>query len=820
MKKLFSSLLVVLTTFVLMGTLGLNVKADEEIIDLYPNESIDNLLGSYGNSNWVLDYAGYRYHTVSFMARFASNFDDIDDEDKETWSGSEIPHVSANAMGGFIHNDSDRDVILKDGDRSALTGVINRVWAIFDEEGRLKLFEDQINTYYIKEVAGEDYFRLATEEEIEAYEEAEEGEKPGDMRNIHIRMLLNDDNETYKIEPLGYLKWENEDYVPEGEDTEEQGSPTVLLDHDPREVHLNKGWTALHFSTWDRGKDKFNDLISSMPELLAEAEEKMELNYLNPAPSFVNLKEKDVNEGEEGVNFVYSVNSEPVVSMLTDDVEARHVNEEQSKKGQHTKVDYVIRIFDEEDNEIETVEVEYDSDAKKYVPNKEVLEEVDTSVFGSRYYAKFESTQPESENETSYVTGDTVVVDAIIDVGVLPIYFTGVESVFIDEGLPIDLLEGIKAYDNAADLNDISDSLTYKIVNRKTGSEHFNIYNAKAGDYDVTVSAEYVYGEEIDFNQDTTITVGDESVTVPEDRINHDLDPFAYGHAGSLYTEKDAIDLDLFATQNDKWGIYMALVDASGKVVAYYDYDEAQMTFRDGTTKAISGVQTKEPRLEWLNNLNFEDGDKLLVSSTIDDDLYLFLKNNLDVGVEVEGLGQSYLVQGSATYRLTVTDITPPKVRVKQETFTIYTDSTFKNAEEAALSNIEIFEEHGYNVTVPGANRIDITNPGEYDVRVIVIDDSGNEAEVTFKLVVEEAKVSESEKDDLEDELREANDSLKDELDNANDKIKELEDALAKAEQDIEAKREGTTMTTVIVVALVSVVVSIGASALLVFLRK
>jgi len=819
MKKLFSSLLVILTTFVLMATLGLNVKADEEIIDLYPDEDINHLKGGYGNSNWVLDFAGYRYHTVSFMARFASNFTNINDEGKEKWKGSEIPHVSANAMGGFIHNDSDRDVILEDGDRSALTGVINRVWAIFDEEGRLAVFEDHINVYYIKEVAGEDYFRLATPEEIKEFDDAEDGEKPSDMRHIHIRMVLNEDNETYKIEPLGYLKWEHQDYVPAGDGVEEQGEKSTIFDYNPREIHLNKGWTALHFSTWDRGKDKFNALIASMPELLASQDETMELNYLNPAPTFVNLKEKDVNKGEEGVNFVYSVNSQPIVSMLTDEVEARHVNETQSKKGQHTKVDYLIRIFDENKTEIETVEVTYDKDAKKYVPNKEVLEELDTSVFGARYYAEFEAVQLESDNETSYVTGDKIVVDAIIDVGVLPIHFTGVENVFIDEGLPIDLLKGIKAYDNANDLNDISGSLNYSIVNRNTGSSHFNIYNVKAGDYDVTVNAEYIYGETLPFDEDTKIEHGDKSVTVPVGRINHSADPFSYNAAGSMFTDASKIDLNLFATQGDKWGIYMALVDATGKVTAYYDYDNKVMTFKDGTKSNIAAVQKKEPRMEWLNALDFEDGEKLLLSSTTTDPLYTFLKG-LDVGSELEGLGKTYLVEGSATYRLTVTDITPPKVRVKQETLTIYTDSTFKNAEEAALSNIEIFEEHGYTVTVPGANRMDITNPAEHNVRVIVIDNSGNETEVSFKILVKEAKVSESEKDDLEDELRDANNALEKELNDAKDKIKDLEDALTQAEKDIKDKREGTSVTTVIVVALVTAVVSIGASAGLVFLRK
>src|SRR5690554_3349800 len=201
MKRIFTSLLLVLAGLFMFATLSVQpVKAETDLIDLYPNEDVNNLKGNFGNSNWVLDFAGYRYHTVSFMARFASNFDGI--EEKAEFKGSEIGHLSANAMGGIIHNDTEKDVVLKDGDRTALTAVINRVWAVFDEEGKLVLFEDHINVYYMTEVAGEDYFRLSTPEEIALFDEAEEGEKPANIRQTHIRIALNEDGETYKAEPL------------------------------------------------------------------------------------------------------------------------------------------------------------------------------------------------------------------------------------------------------------------------------------------------------------------------------------------------------------------------------------------------------------------------------------------------------------------------------------------------------------------------------------------------------------------------------------------------------------------------------------------
>ena len=96
------------------------------------------------------------------------------------------------------------------------------------------------------EVAGEDYFRLSTPEEIALFDEAEEGENLLTLDKLHIRIALNEDGETYKAEPLGYLKWTNADLFLNQEGVEEEGVPSVIFEHDVNEVHLNAGWTALH----------------------------------------------------------------------------------------------------------------------------------------------------------------------------------------------------------------------------------------------------------------------------------------------------------------------------------------------------------------------------------------------------------------------------------------------------------------------------------------------------------------------------------------------------------------------------------------------
>lgn len=786
MKRVLTSLLLVLTGFFMFSMFGTEiVRADEGLIDLYPNEDINNLKGTFGNSGWVLDFGGYRYHTVSFMARFASNFVGIEDEEKTVFVGSEIGHLSANAMGGFIHNNTERDLILKDGDRTNLTGVINRVWAVFNEEGKLVLYENHVGTFYLKEVAGENYFRLATEEEIAVYEEAEEGEKPADMRHTHIRIALNEDGETYKAEPLGYLKWTHADFVPAG-DNPQVGEPSYILDYDPNEVHLKAGWTALHYSTWDRGKPLFNQMIAAMPEFLVSQEHTMELNYLNPAPYFVNLTEKDENPGESGLNFVYDYESIPKISKLIEDVEARHVNQEQSIAKTFTNVDYAIKVYDEENVLLETIDVEYDVDTKEYVPTKEEFEEIDTSDWGARYLVKFESVQPESAtNETSYVTTDTVIVEATIDVGVLPIYFTGVVPRYIDEGLPIDLFEGITAYDNSRDLNDISDSLTYEIVNTKTQSNHFNIWNAKAGIYELTIKAKYDYVQAIDITNDVDIKLGELTGTIKKERINIENDPFGWASTPppmAMYTIFNETTRTTLKTSDLKYNVQMLLVNGSGEVVAYFNTVSGKMRVQGGAEVAITGSNREPSRSAWIDAINFGVGYKLIAGYAPDDAVHKLLQA-AKLGDKIEGLGFAAEVIGIETYRLTVNDITDPVVMVKAETMTIYTDNSFKNAEEAILSNLVIIEESDYNVAITGLARIDVTEEGEYDIKLTVSDEGGNEVDVEFTLVVLAPRASQEDLDDLQDEL----DALQDIVDALQAQIAALEDALEDVEGDVEA---------------------------------
>ena len=74
------------------------------------------------------------------------------------------------------------------------------------------MFEDHISAYFIvndgpTNAPADADWRLGTVAEKATFDEAAEDAKPANMRNTHIRMVLDDvDTDGYKIEPLGNLK--------------------------------------------------------------------------------------------------------------------------------------------------------------------------------------------------------------------------------------------------------------------------------------------------------------------------------------------------------------------------------------------------------------------------------------------------------------------------------------------------------------------------------------------------------------------------------------------------------------------------------------
>lgn len=803
MKKVVMTFLIALSAVTMLAFNGLKVKADEAIIDLYPNDDKTQLEGKFGNSNWVLEFGGYRYHTVSFMARFASHFTGIEDAEKVEFSGADVPKIDGNAMGGFFHNNSDKEIFLADAERAPLTGTMNRIWAHFNEEGKLVMFEDHIQVYYITKVEGQEYYRLATEAEIKTFDEAEEGAKPANIKQTHIRMVLDEDGSGYKIEPLGYLKWTHEDYVPE-EIVAEDGTVTpanpvesILLDYDPNKVRMGKGWTSLHFSTWDRGQAKFMDFVKTLPGHLIANTEKVEVKYNDPAPIFYGLNELDVNDQEQGVNIVYDFATDAFVSSAINNVTAQHITKQEFFDKKHTNVDFKIEVLSEENEVLETVNVPYVVADSKYVPEKDVFETIDTEDFGARYKLRYTSASPVTAENTK-------VEEAIIDVGVLPININNVGPRFINEGTYIDLLEGITADDNYG--NDITSSLTWS-----ANDPDFNRYSAQTGKFDITLHANYWYaaGGALDITQPITLGNGDKSFTFPLERINP-TDNIAIGTATPLRQGVIITDAKIFADQIDNnlnksdmnklWGnVYYVLLDASGTVESYYNYTTAKYMVNGVVTDITGKVGDKATRNEFLAKLQFgERYTFIAATATAATDGINNILATVDENTKFDGIPVYFNVVGERTFTLTVTDTTPPAVKVLQKEFTIYTDNTFENALEAITSNIQVTEQQEYTVNVAGVNRISITEAGEHDISVLVTDGQ-NDVTVEFKLIVKEAKASQQE--------------LTDSLNDALDKIAELETQL-------DAKPEGTPLVLVIVISVATALLSFGGAFLLMILRK
>lgn len=823
MKKILTTLLVVLTAVFTFAAMDLKVNAAADLIDLYPGGKISNLQGTFDSGNtpsgWVLDFGGYRYHTISYMARFSSNFDDIDTKDEFTGT-AEVGAIRNNAMGGIFHNNSNKDVVLAGGPgRDGLTGVVNRMWAYFDKDGNLVMFEDHITKYYMTEVSGTNYYRLSTEAEIKEYEDAPLGEKPENIRLSEMRMVLNPDGETYKAEPLGYLKWTHADYIPASGEDAQVGKPSEILPEtvDPTKVQLKDGWTVIHFSTWDRGDKDTTDFIGSLPGHLVSGKEKMELNYLNPAPYFVHLHAKDVNPGEEGINVVYKINEDENIDKLIANVEARHVNEEQQVAKTFTKVNYKMTLKDETGKVLDTIDVVYDDVAEKYTPSKNKFEGFSTSVFGTRYFVEYEATQLTSENETSPITTDKVKEVVILDVGVLPIHFTGVKNVTMNEGLPVDLFDGINAFDNSADLNDITGSLTYEI-DGPNGS-HINLYDVKVGTYQVTVRASYFYTTvPMDPKVDQNITVGDHTAVVEAKYINSSASPFAWASAPQMYMYtkyNEEVKSNILKDENSKWHTQMILIDAEGKIVAYYNGANKKARVENGEEYDVAAPHTFVNRKAWIDKVDFQQGYKLILGTNADGPggpgtvldlpVWTVLKNSnyLDVVKEYDGFATT--VVGEQTYTLTVKDIYQPNVKVLVEDYVIYSDNTFKDVQEALTANVQITDSSSYQISLDGdISRLDVNFPTEKTkVVYTVIDADGNRTVVEFYLTIKAPKASESEIEDLEDT------------------IKDLEDTIKNLETELKTNVDSkTTLTMVILFSVIAIVVSLGGSVAIIFLKK
>lgn len=808
MKKIISSLLLVITAaFMLaMGNVTINAEENEEtLIELYPGNNPE-FRDQYGDSNWVVDFLGHRWFNTNRAVTFVSKFTGYDPDaetPKTEYVEGDVPQVQyPSGSGGVIVNDTDEDIIIKVADQanstrqSLASTVTSRFWAYFDKDGKLMMYEDEfINARFLTRVTGQEYWRFSTETEITQYNDAPEGEKPENIIQSTYRIKVADNDLGYVAEPVT-LGWN----VVAGDETDTQKSSVVS--HDSRDVAIPAGWTVVRFGEMARNKPVIDWTATFADVVVENSDEKMVFHYLDPVVKFVGIDELDQNPSVDDVVLIFGYNSEPSIASLITGVSARYIDEEDDIKSGGTgtsykNADYFIDIFDGEEL-LETIEVKYNAETSKYVADE--LTKIDTSLFGKEYKLVYRSTSP---NNSAVITKDV-----ILSVGVLLPVINGIENKFIDAGQYIDLYEGLTAHDLEND-RDITDSIVI------THDTSFNPNNVLFGRHTINVKASWTYVEYASKSFKFPISVDEDqkvfqfNVEENEDETLINFNFHTPSTASRIPTAYDFSMVDKVATASvaghaGGWGRVTSIFDKEGVLITQLDRftnTTPEVLKADGTVELMKADDYDF--VNWVKTYLTEDALLILTHGAATSGEY----RAMEVGEQlVEFDFEDFVVEVPVeeTFVVNVADVTPPKVVVRTKTFTIETDNTFANAEEAVLSNIVVIEENSYTTSIPGIQRVDITKPGEHEISVIVADEGGNTVEVEFKLVVRDARASETELDDKTTELGEAN-----------DKIGDLENQIADLEEALDAKKEGTSLVVTIVVAVVAAGLAFGGAFLL-----
>jgi hypothetical protein len=547
MKKVLATF-----TMVLLLALGFatQVEAEDEI-ELYPYDKIECLQGldgctgyKVGDANWDLVYNGYRYNMVRGSVRYASDFDDADNDG--FIDATEMPALSWNGFASLNINNTASEVILKSANRTDLTSVVHRIYAYFDENGKLAMFEDHyVTKYHIKNTGTTEApdWRLATEAEADAYDAADP--KPDDMMLTTIRIKLDaTDSDGYVLEPLKSLNWYAEGVDTAVDDVEDW---SAIIDGDPNYVTIPAGWSVFTFGTLDRDgstNTKTNDFLHAMVDAMVADADGAVMEYTDQPAVFDDLWDYDDDAVTEGINMVVDYNFD---FSLPDDITASWVNMFDDTTGdiinETEMLDYTVTIS-QDGVDLETIT--YTWDGSDYTASGEQTV-VDSSVFGAGYVATYHVETP---------AGDETTVTADIVVGVMPPKFFHVEDRYVNEGMMIDLLGDILADDGYG--NDLTDDI---LISYPDG---FNPYYPQPGEYQIDLEFTHTVVFEAD---DSTVTI--DGTTSVWDNANYNSVTALNTGAVSQY----AIFTDSTMAQDVgwAWGSVMVLVGADGLVDAVYD---------------------------------------------------------------------------------------------------------------------------------------------------------------------------------------------------------------------------------------------------------
>ena len=724
MKKIVTLLLLGLFSAISLGQA--QVAANETLIDVYPYDQIGCMTIDepctgvrVGTSNWTLEYNGYRYHAVRGAARYVKDFNDANADG--FISALEMPALSWNAFASMIINDTDNAVTLSTANlRTDLTSVVHRIYSYFDAAGVIQMFEDHIHNYHIFNdgtLAAPDW-RLATTAEAAAHDASVTAgtvdlEK---SRLTHIRMIRNaQDSQGYKLEPLTYLAWRNPDAGPD-----DNGS--ILLDRNPDFVHIPAGWTVFSFSTNDRGSfAKPFAFLRSLPASFTNSSvAPMRTFYEDQPAEFAGITELDNDLVLPGVQIVVDFNGTFTLPTNITSTWLNMFDEDGKIIASQDKLDYEV-VIQKDGVDLETIEFNYDATTSAYTQVGSVTK-IDTTEFGAVYTAKFSTVTPEN---------DKTEVEVDIVIGVMPPFFKGVANRFVDEGRPLDLLQGITADDGYG--VDISNKINVILPNG------FNQYAPLPGQYEIDVTFDhYIFIEGVEAYVDLN---GTKVAFNPAEAYNKDININTYAKI-SIFD-----NIEHFTTSTTGFGTVIVVVDADGKLKERYDRNNWKHTTSTGTVVGNLQLFT-----EWQTNLVLLPGEFIVAAHGAANALVLretivtggLLDYGSPVSFEVGVPDVNFTFEVDSSYILTVDDTTAPVI-IPVRNKSVIEVGQFTSVNEAILANVVAFDNFSTVATYVSKNGgLNVSTVGTYSVEVTAEDEAGNTSIATFQVQVVAPKLTEN----------------------------------------------------------------------------
>lgn len=562
MKKIATLLMLFIAMFtVVVPVFAAEAAEPTPLIDLYPERGPGDT--RYNQANWALEYAGYRLHFAQDHAKFLSLLKPesvvagvVDTTDPKTIDP--LFKFQYSSIGHIMKNDTNQTITVKgNADRTSMMAGANRIMVIFNAQGQPVIYENTVTT--VKWVKTETGYVLATAAEIEA-----DAKLPAEQQKLVSAAVRYVKTETgYAVEPITYLKVTTVGL--------EEGK-SYLLNHDPRNVVLEPGAFMLAFGAIERRAENvhhleyINNVLFDLVKGVKTAPTG-KMAYTPEAAKVIIPTALDKDPQVAGIDaFVTPASTFNLTNLLGLDqklnrVDANnkalpitgvhatwmHMFDAEGKLIYQTKfIGFEAQLFKGEEK-LETVAFTYNAETDMYTGGN--FTKVDTQAIGSEYTVKIVAKNGEGKE----TTGSFRLV-----VGVIPPQFVGVKDRASNEGVYVDLLEGIKS-NQGLELDS-----NYRIVVKKPAT--LNTYSPKAGKYTIELEIPYEGYEMKDgkavkvtlyARQSYVLTIDD--VTAPE---VHVLDNKYTISVGEYDKAEDAILANILALDNVKDQEMLYVVDA------------------------------------------------------------------------------------------------------------------------------------------------------------------------------------------------------------------------------------------------------------------